>query len=168
MRLACSATCEVYREVFANLKEGMSEKTIGDLVISGFAKMNLHGEALVLLGAAAALPHGSKQPQTLKEGEVVLIDFQDLIWGFEIQDLTISLLAFGWSDDSGESSAAFRAGYEERRPWPEADAEMVAALRAARRLNILNFGLSVRGTGLEAFIARHAAPIVEWMRDSVI
>jgi len=70
MRLACSTTCEVYLEVFANLKEGMTEKMIGDLIISGFAKMNLHGEALVLLGAAAALPHGSKQPQTLKEGEV--------------------------------------------------------------------------------------------------
>jgi Metallopeptidase family M24 len=29
---------------------------------------------LVLLGAAAALPHGSKLPQKLKEGDVVLID----------------------------------------------------------------------------------------------
>src|SRR3981081_1023418 len=48
MRLACTATCEVYREVFANLNDGISEKTIGDLVMAGFAKMNLHGEALVL------------------------------------------------------------------------------------------------------------------------
>src|ERR1700688_905289 len=45
MRLACTATCDVYREVFANLKEGMNEKTIGDMVTAGFAKMNLHGEA---------------------------------------------------------------------------------------------------------------------------
>jgi Xaa-Pro dipeptidase len=74
MRLACTATCHVFREVFANLKEGMSEKAIGELVDAGFAKMNLHGEALVLLGAAAALPHGSKQPQKVKEGDVVLID----------------------------------------------------------------------------------------------
>ena len=87
MRLACTATCEVYREVFANLKEGMSEQTIGDLVISGFAKMNLHGEALVLLGAAAALPHGSKQPQTLKEGEVVLIDGGCTVDGYQ-SDIT--------------------------------------------------------------------------------
>jgi Xaa-Pro dipeptidase len=87
MRLACSATCDVYREVFANLKEGMSEKTIGDLVISGFAKMNLHGEALVLLGAAAALPHGSKQPQTLREGEVVLIDGGCTVDGYQ-SDIT--------------------------------------------------------------------------------
>jgi Xaa-Pro dipeptidase len=87
MRLACSATCEVYREVFANLKEGMSEKAIGDLVITGFAKMNLHGEALVLLGAAAALPHGSKQPQTLREGEVVLIDGGCTVEGYQ-SDIT--------------------------------------------------------------------------------
>jgi Xaa-Pro dipeptidase len=87
MRLACRATCEVYREVFANLKEGMTEKTIGELVIAGFAKMNVHGEALVLLGAAAALPHGSKQPQKLKEGEVVLIDGGCTVDGYQ-SDIT--------------------------------------------------------------------------------
>jgi Xaa-Pro aminopeptidase len=87
MRLACTATCEVFREVFANLKEGMSETAIGDLVMAGFAKMNLHGEALVLLGAAAALPHGSKQPQKLKEGEVVLIDGGCSVDGYQ-SDIT--------------------------------------------------------------------------------
>jgi Xaa-Pro dipeptidase len=87
MRLACTATCEVFREVFANLKEGMSEKAIGDLVMAGFAKMNLHGEALVLLGAAAALPHGSKQPQKVKEGEVVLIDGGCSVDGYQ-SDIT--------------------------------------------------------------------------------
>ena len=87
MRLACTATCDVFREVFANLKEGMSEKAIGDLVMAGFAKMNLHGEALVLLGAAAALPHGSKQPQKVKEGEVVLIDGGCSVDGYQ-SDIT--------------------------------------------------------------------------------
>src|SRR6202023_179500 len=32
------------------------------------------GGALVLLGASAALPHGTLKPQKLKEGDVVLID----------------------------------------------------------------------------------------------
>ncbi len=36
--------------------------------------MGLRGGALVLLGASAALPHGTQQPQKLKEGDVVLID----------------------------------------------------------------------------------------------
>jgi Xaa-Pro dipeptidase len=87
MRLACSATCDVFREVFANLKEGMSQETIGDLVTAGFAKMNLHGDAVALLGASAALPHGSKQPQKLKEGDVVLIDGGCTVDGYQ-SDIT--------------------------------------------------------------------------------
>jgi Xaa-Pro dipeptidase len=74
MRLACEATCDVFRAVFASLKEGMSQDDIGRLVEAGFSKMGLRGGALVLLGASAALPHGTLQPQKLKPGDVVLID----------------------------------------------------------------------------------------------
>src|SRR5258708_38623153 len=74
MRLACDATFEVFRATFTSLKEGMSQEDIAHFIEAGFAKMNLHGGALVLLGASAALPHGTLQPQKLKEGEVVLID----------------------------------------------------------------------------------------------
>jgi Xaa-Pro dipeptidase len=74
MHLACEATFDVFRATFASLKEGMSQDDIAHLVEAGFAKMNLHGGALVLLGASAALPHGTLQPQKLKESDVVLID----------------------------------------------------------------------------------------------
>jgi Xaa-Pro dipeptidase len=74
MRLACEATCDVFAALFASLKEGMSQSEIDSMVERGFAKMGLHGEALVLIGASAALPHGSIKPQTLREGDVVLID----------------------------------------------------------------------------------------------
>jgi len=74
MRLACEATLDVYKPVFAALREGMSQEDIAHLVEAGFAKMGLRGGALVLLGASAALPHGTKQPQKLKEGDVVLVD----------------------------------------------------------------------------------------------
>lgn len=74
MRLACDATFDVFRAVFASLKDGMSQEDIGHLVEVGFSKMGLRGGALVLLGASAALPHGTLQPQKLKEGDVVLID----------------------------------------------------------------------------------------------
>jgi Ser/Thr protein kinase RdoA (MazF antagonist) len=87
---------------------------------------------------------------------VTLIDFQDLFWGFEIQDVTIATMALPDAD-------AFRAGYETVRPWPEADGETIAALKAARHLNVLNFGLSVGKPGLDEFVARLAGPIAEWM-----
>lgn len=83
MRLACEATCDVFRAVFRSLKEGMSQEEIGGLVAGGFRKMKLEGGALVLLGASAALPHGSVKPQTLKAGDVVLIDGGCSVEGYE-------------------------------------------------------------------------------------
>jgi Xaa-Pro dipeptidase len=83
MRLACEATCNVYREVFASLKEGMAQEEIAALISAGYSKMNLRGYALVLIGASAALPHGSRQPQKLKEGDVILIDGGCTVEGYE-------------------------------------------------------------------------------------
>jgi len=83
MRLACEATFAVYRQVFLSLKEGMSEEEVARLVNAGYAKLNLRGYALVLFGASAALPHGSTQPQKLKEGDVVLIDGGCKVEGYE-------------------------------------------------------------------------------------
>src|SRR5216683_2428931 len=83
MRLACEATFDVFRTVFASLKEGMSQEDIGKLVEGGFSKMSLHGGALVLLGASAALPHGTIKPQKLKEGDVVLIDGGCAVDGYQ-------------------------------------------------------------------------------------
>jgi Ser/Thr protein kinase RdoA (MazF antagonist) len=86
-----------------------------------------------------------------------------LIWGFEIQDALIALDAFASMENGPRLVDAFRGGYETVRPWPDADPETVAALSAARHLNILNFGLNVRRSDLDSFIVRHAGPVVEWM-----
>src|SRR5260370_6388086 len=63
MRLACEATFDVFRAVFASLREGMSQEDIGKLVEGGFSKMGLHGGALSLPGATAALPPGTVHPR---------------------------------------------------------------------------------------------------------
>lgn len=83
MRLACEATFDVFRAVFASVKEGMSQEEIGKLVEGGFSKMGLHGGALVLLGASAALPHGTIKAQKLKEGNVILIDGGCALEGYQ-------------------------------------------------------------------------------------
>src|SRR5256886_17062877 len=48
-----------------------------------FRSMGLHGGALVLLGASAALPHGTIKPQKLKEGDAVLIDGGCAVDGYQ-------------------------------------------------------------------------------------
>jgi Ser/Thr protein kinase RdoA (MazF antagonist) len=91
---------------------------------------------------------------------VALLDFQDLTWGYEVQDVVIAMLSL----PHGE---AFRAGYASVRAWPDVDADTWAALEAARHLNILNFGLAGNRPRLEEVVARHAEPIVTWMARGV-
>jgi Xaa-Pro dipeptidase len=87
MRLSCEATCDVFRAVFASLREGMTQSEVGRLVEAGYSKMSLRGDALVLFGPSAALPHGSIKPQSLKEGDVVLIDGGCKLEGYD-SDIT--------------------------------------------------------------------------------
>ncbi|MGB7281470.1 MAG: Xaa-Pro peptidase family protein [Candidatus Acidiferrum sp.] len=118
MRLACEATFEVYKPVFASLREGMSQDDIAHLVESGFAKMGLQGGALVLLGPSAALPHGTVHPQTLKEGDVVLIDGGCAVNGYQSDITRMTVL--------GKPSEKVAKAYEHVR------AAQDAALDAAR------------------------------------
>jgi Ser/Thr protein kinase RdoA (MazF antagonist) len=113
----------------------------------------------------AHLLHGDIQPSNVmvSGSDVTLIDFQDLIWGFEIQEVVIALQGLESFDHSEALWRAFREGYEEIRPWPDTDPETVAGLHAARRLNTLNFGLNVRKPGLDEWVARQVTPVIEWM-----
>jgi Xaa-Pro dipeptidase len=94
MRLACEATFDVFRATFASLKVGISQDEINNLIEAGFTKMGLHGGALVLIGASAALPHGTIKPATLKEGDVVLIDGGTNVEGYD-SDVTRTGVVIG-------------------------------------------------------------------------
>ena len=89
----------------------------------GYTSLNgkLGGEpefALVLLNEASAYPHGSKQPQTLREGSVILMDvgmprmngydatsrIRQTPWGKEI--FIIALTGWGQEEDRKKSRDA--------------------------------------------------------------
>jgi Xaa-Pro dipeptidase len=119
MRLSCEATCEVFRAVFASLREGMSQSEVGRLVESGYSKMGLRGDALVLFGLSAALPHGSIKPQSLKEGDVVLID-----GGCKLE---------GYDSDITRTSVFGKPNDKMRKVYDLVRSAQNAALDAARR-----------------------------------
>ena len=87
MRLACAATFDVYRVTFASLREGMSQEEVGNLIRQGYEKMGLSGYSIVLFGTAAALPHGTRAPQVLREGMGVLLDGGTTVEGYQ-SDIT--------------------------------------------------------------------------------
>jgi Xaa-Pro dipeptidase len=119
MRLACEATCDVYRAVFGSLTEGISQSDISNLVEAGFAKMGLHGDALVLTGASAALPHGTVKPQSLREGDVILID-----GGCKVE---------GYSSDVSRTGIFGKASEKIQRTFEIVRSAQDAALDAARK-----------------------------------
>jgi Xaa-Pro dipeptidase len=82
MRLACAATFDVYKALFASLKEGMTQREVSRLLERGFVKMDLQGDGLVLFGSSAALPHGTHEEQTLREGMGILIDGGTTLEGY--------------------------------------------------------------------------------------
>jgi Xaa-Pro dipeptidase len=87
MRLACGATLDVYKATFASLREGMTQREVADLVVRGYERMGLRGDASVTFGTSSALPHGSREEQVLREGMAVMIDDGTTVEGYQ-SDLT--------------------------------------------------------------------------------
>jgi Ser/Thr protein kinase RdoA (MazF antagonist) len=114
---------------------------------------------------APHLLHGDLHPSNVITGgdRTVVIDFQDLLWGFEQQDLAIAISVLRMYPEPGRLLDRFRDGYVAVRPWPEMLPAELDALVAARSIQQLNLGLNVRKPGLDAFIARQATRIRTWM-----
>jgi Ser/Thr protein kinase RdoA (MazF antagonist) len=106
--------------------------------------------------------HGDLHPNNILvwRGRITPVDFQDLVWGFEIQDVSMTIMSFEYYPDHEALAAACRAGYEQLRAWPVDDAELLGTLVAARHLSVLNLGYNLRRPGFERFLAVH----VEWLR----
>jgi Xaa-Pro dipeptidase len=84
MQTANDVTLAALRHVHGNVRPGMRPDEIGDMVNA--ATVALGGEpefALVLLNEASAYPHGSKQPQTLRDGSVILMDVGCTVHGYQ-------------------------------------------------------------------------------------
>ncbi|HZB41057.1 MAG TPA: phosphotransferase, partial [Ilumatobacter sp.] len=100
--------------------------------------------------------HGDLTPDNVlvADGRLVPIDFQDLVWGFDVQDVAISLSSFERFGEADALRDQFRSGYEDVRVWPDLDDATLAGLVAARRLHQLNLSLTLRRPGLSQYIDR--------------
>jgi Ser/Thr protein kinase RdoA (MazF antagonist) len=113
----------------------------------------------------ARLLHGDLTPVNIVETRRGLapIDFQDLVWGFDLQDVAVSLLPYQRYEAAALLTERFKAGYADVRAWPEHDDETLDALFAARRLHMLNLALNMRPAGLDAYTDQVAARLARWM-----
>lgn len=74
----------------------------------------------------------------IKGGVAAPFDFEDLLWGWPVQDIAITWY-YQWSrDDFRSLNTAFREGYETVAPWPERYPGEIDRLIAGRTLVIGN------------------------------
>ena len=74
MQKASDVTIEAYKAAFLTIRDGMSQTEFSNNISAAFRKLGYSGGASVQIGIYSALPHGSITPQTIREGDVVMVD----------------------------------------------------------------------------------------------
>lgn len=74
MRHASAVTLKAYEAAYKALAEGMTQNDFAALVSAAHSRLGYSGGAGVQVGPYSALPHGSIQPQVVREGTILLID----------------------------------------------------------------------------------------------
>ena len=97
MERSAKVTDEVYLEAIGELREGMTERELRDLIVAAYRKRGTRPEfAIVCFGANTAIPHHSPGDVKLEQGDLVLIDIGCKIDDY-FSDITRTV-AFGQPD----------------------------------------------------------------------
>lgn len=82
MQRANDITLAAYKATVAALREGLPQTEFTDNCTAAFAALGVDGGCFVSFGKYTAFPHGSIQPQVLKEGDVILMDGGCMVEGY--------------------------------------------------------------------------------------
>lgn len=119
MQIASDITLAAYRYTWPRIERGMTPHQIGATMDGATRALGGNPEfSLILLGEAAAYPHGSGQPQAVRDGEVVLMDC-----GCTVQ---------GYQSDISRTFVHGSASAEQRRVWDQVHQGQQIAFAAAR------------------------------------
>jgi Xaa-Pro dipeptidase len=87
MQRANDITIAAYKAALSSLREGMTERELSTWIGAAYRNLGVNGFAMVSFGKYTAFPHGSIEPQKLREGDIVLIDDGCTIEGYQ-SDIT--------------------------------------------------------------------------------
>lgn len=87
LQRANDITIACYKAVFPTLREGMTQNEVSANIAAAYHNLGVQGDAMAIFGKYTAFPHGSIQPQQLREGDMVLIDDGCTVEGYQ-SDIT--------------------------------------------------------------------------------
>ena len=119
MQAATDVTIAAYRWTYPRIEKGMTNTQIGALMNAATRKLGGDPEfELILIGEAAAYPHGSRKPQIVANGQIVLMDC-----GCTVQ---------GYQSDVSRTFVFGTASAEHRKVWNQVAKGQQTAFAAAR------------------------------------
>lgn len=87
MRLAAHVTLAAYEATYHSMKPGMTQHDVEEMIAAAHRQLGFDGEADVQVGEYSSFPHGSVQPQEIREGTIVMIDGGCSVEGYQ-SDIT--------------------------------------------------------------------------------
>ncbi len=87
MQKASDITIEAFRAAFHTFREGMTQDELRTNIAAAHRALGATGSASVSFGVFTAFPHGSIEPQKLKEGDVIQVDGGCTVDGYQ-SDIT--------------------------------------------------------------------------------
>ena len=119
MQVANDITIAAYRHTAPRIEAGMTPAQIGAIMAAATRALGGKSEfELILLGEASAYPHGSGNPQAVKDGEVVLMDCGATVHGYQ--------------SDISRSFVYGKATLRQRQVWDEMRKGQDVAFAAAK------------------------------------
>jgi len=118
MQLANDVTLSVYEAAWKSIRPGITNRQVSEWIGAAYSQIGFPGDASCQVDAYSALPHGSIQPQVLKEGSLVLIDD--------------GCVAEGYQSDISRSFTVGKATDKMKQVFEVVHRAQAAALAAAR------------------------------------
>ena len=119
MQKATDVTIAAYRWTWDRVETGMSQADIGALMSAATRKLGGSPEfSMALIGESAAYPHGSRKPQTMTDGALLLMDC-----GCTVQD---------YQSDVSRTFVKGSASAEVRKVWDQVHQGQQVAFAAAK------------------------------------
>ena len=139
-----------YKHLFSNSKIQVIDQAIR-IVMREFDRLYTDQQGQILI-------HGDLHFWNIKyyQGELYLMDFEDVMLGYPVQDIAITLYYGRHREDYQELQSAFQQGYASCRAWPVESKRQVETLQAARMINFVNYVARIEESPQEYIDARCA------------
>jgi Ser/Thr protein kinase RdoA (MazF antagonist) len=137
-----------------------------DLIDKVIARADEEFEQLYANEVQQILIHGDLHYWNIHvyRGELYIMDFEDVMLGYSVQDIAITLY-YGRQRENYESlRGAFQQGYTGIRPWPVERNGQIETLMAARSVNFINYVARIESSPQE-YIEERCGELIKFLED---